>query len=116
MSHKHANLLRSLFHDPISGNIHWREVDSLLHHVGARMEPLTGARFRATLNGVDGVLHRPHHNDTLDRAGVKQVREFLARARMTPATYESAPAVEAVVAARAVDPSPARGVPREAAP
>lgn len=89
MSHKHANLLRCVFHDPISGNIHWREVESLLHHVGAHLEPLTGARFRATLNGTEGVLHRPHHNDTLDRSGVKQIREFLARAQVTPSTYET---------------------------
>ena len=29
MSHKHATQLRSIFHDPISANIHWREVESL---------------------------------------------------------------------------------------
>ncbi len=90
MSHKHANLLRALFHDPISGNIHWREIDSLLHHVGAKLEPLSGARYRATLNGAEEVLHRPHHSDTLDRSGVKHVREFLARARITPSSYEAA--------------------------
>ncbi len=89
MSHKHASLLRAIFHDPISGNIHWREVESLLHHVGANLEPLSGARFRATLNGAEEVLHRPHHNDTLDRSGVKHVREFLARARITPSSYEA---------------------------
>jgi hypothetical protein len=89
MSHRHANLLRSVFHDPVSGNIHWREVESLLHHVGVHLEPLTGARFRATLNGAEGVLHRPHHNDTLDRSGVKQIRDFLARAQVTPSTYEA---------------------------
>ena len=90
MSHKHANLLRALFHDPISGNIHWREIESLLNHVGAKLEPLSGARFRATLNGAEAVLHRPHHNDTLDRSGVKHVREFLAHARITPSSYEAA--------------------------
>jgi hypothetical protein len=90
MSHKHVNLLRSIFHDPISGNIHWREIESLLHHVGATLEPLSGARFRARLNGHEDVLHRPHHNDTLDRSGVKHVREFLARGRITPSSYEAA--------------------------
>jgi len=33
MSHKHAHLLETVFHDPISGNIHWREVESLLKHL-----------------------------------------------------------------------------------
>ncbi|MDH5287796.1 MAG: type II toxin-antitoxin system HicA family toxin, partial [Betaproteobacteria bacterium] len=35
MSHKHENLLRAIFHDPISANIHWREIESLIHHLGA---------------------------------------------------------------------------------
>lgn len=88
MSHKHASLLRAVFHDPVSGNIHWREIESLLAHVGATLEPLSGARFRAQLNGAEAVLHRPHQSGTLDRSSVKHVREFLARAQVTPSTYE----------------------------
>ncbi len=87
MSHKHENFLRTIFHDPISGNIHWREVESLLRHLGADIEQLTGARLRVTLNGAEGILHRPHHSNVLDRSGVKHVREFLARARATPSQY-----------------------------
>ena len=30
MSHKHAHLMRSIFQDPPSANIHWREIESLL--------------------------------------------------------------------------------------
>ncbi len=88
MSRKHENLLRAIFQDPVSGNIQWREVESLLHHLGATLEPLSGARFRAKLNGVEDVLHRPHHGDTLDRSGVRHVRAFLARAHVTPSSYE----------------------------
>lgn len=39
MSHKHAHLMRSIFQDPPSANIHWREIESLLHHLGADIEP-----------------------------------------------------------------------------
>ena len=59
VSHKHENLLRTIFHDPISANIHWREVESLLHHVGAGVEPLSGARIRVKLNGVEGMPDTP---------------------------------------------------------
>jgi hypothetical protein len=68
MSHKHENLLRTIFHDPISANIHWREIESLLHHLAAEIEPLSGARLRVKLNGVEGILHRPHHGNTLDKS------------------------------------------------
>ena len=88
MSHKHANLIRAIFHDPVSGNIHWREVESLLHHLGATIEPLSGARLRVLLNQVEGVLHRPHHSNVLGRQDVHRLREYLARAGVTPSQYE----------------------------
>jgi hypothetical protein len=89
MSNKHANLLRTIFHDPISANIHWREVESLLHHLGATVEPAHGARFRVVLNRVETFLHHPHHSNVCERQGVKQLREFLAHAGVTPSSYEA---------------------------
>lgn len=89
MSHKHENLIRTIFHDPISGNIHWREVESLLSHLGAKVEPLSGARIRVRLNRVEDILHRPHHSNVLDRSAVKHLREYLARAGITPSLYET---------------------------
>lgn len=84
MSRKHDHLLASLFTDPPSGNVHWREVESLLGHLGAELENLSGARLRVLLNGTEGVLHRPHHGHTLGRADILHLRELLARARCTP--------------------------------
>ena len=49
MSHKHDNLIRAIFHDPISGNLQWREVESLLRHLGAAIESLSGTRIRVKL-------------------------------------------------------------------
>jgi hypothetical protein len=90
MGHKHEHLIRAIFREPASGNIHWRDVESLLHHLGATLEPLSGARLRVRLNGVEGILHRPHHSNVLDRPGIRHVREYLAHARMTPSQYEVA--------------------------
>jgi hypothetical protein len=89
VSHKHENLLRTIFHDPISANIHWREIESLLHHLAAEIEPLSGARLRVKLNGVEGILHRPHHGNTLDKSAVRHLREYLAHARCTPSQVEA---------------------------
>jgi NACalpha-BTF3-like transcription factor len=89
MSHKHENLIRTIFHDPISGNIQWREVESLLRHLGVEMEQLSGARIRAKLGHAETILHRPHHSNTLDRHAVQHLREFLARGGATPSQYEA---------------------------
>ncbi len=90
VSHKHENLLRAIFHDPISGNIHWREIESLLHHLGAAIEPLSGARMRVKLHGHEGILHRPHHGNTLGRQDIQHLREYLSHARATPSQYDAA--------------------------
>jgi hypothetical protein len=89
MSRHHANLIRTIFHDPPSGNIHWREVESLLKHVGATLEPLSGARIRVKLGHTESVLHRPHHSNTLDTGSLGHLRECLARGGVTPSLYEA---------------------------
>ena len=89
MSHKHENLIRAIFHDPISGNIQWREIESLLRHLGADVESLSGTRVRVKLNGHEGILHRPHGGNALGRQDVQHLREYLARARITPSLYEA---------------------------
>jgi hypothetical protein len=87
MSRHHATLIRALFHEPPAHNLHWRDVEKLLSHVGASLESISGARVRVKLNRIEDVLHRPH-GDELDRQSVLHVRAFLARAGVTPAAYE----------------------------
>jgi hypothetical protein len=89
MSHKHQALLRAIFHDPLPANIHWREVESLLSHLGATLEPSHGARFKVSLNQTSDFLHHPHHNSECSRDLIKQLREFLAHAGVSLSAYEA---------------------------
>lgn len=86
---RHLNLLRALFQDPLSGNVHWREIESLLHHLGAKIEPSHGARFHVLLNNMDVVLHHPHQSGVLNKQELKHIREFLSRAGVSPSQYEA---------------------------
>lgn len=88
MSGKHKRLIRSIYREPASGNIHWREVESLLKHLGAEVDYSHGARVRVVLNRVEGQLHRPHHSGSCGKHDVRHLREFLARAGITLASYE----------------------------
>lgn len=88
MSSKHRHLLESIFRDPISSNIQWREVESLLHHLGAEVEPGHGARFRVLLNRHEFFLHHPHHSNEFGKQELKYLRECLAGAGVTPSAYE----------------------------
>jgi len=88
MSHKHAHLMRSIFQDPPSANIHWREIESLLLHLGADIESAHGARFKVTLNKVEAFLHHPHNSSTCSRMDIKAVRDVLTHAGVTLSSYE----------------------------
>lgn len=88
MSHKHRSVLQAIFHEPPSANLHWREVESLLNHLGASVEAAHGARFRVVLNRHEFFLHHPHHGGDFPKQAVKQLREFLAGAGVTPSLYD----------------------------
>ena len=88
MTRKYGSLIRTIFQDPISGNIHWRELESLLHHLGATVEPLHGARYRVLLNNVEGILHHPHHSNVFSKQDIKHLRQYLASAQVTPSLYD----------------------------
>lgn len=53
---RQLNLLKVKFHEPDNANIHWRQITSLLHHLGAAIESTHGARFRVLLNDVEFIL------------------------------------------------------------
>jgi hypothetical protein len=80
MSHKQDNLLRSILQEAPASNIHWREIESLLNHLGARLEPANGARFKVTLNEVTDFLHHPHHSSVCTRDHIKHLKSFLTQA------------------------------------
>ena len=90
MSHKQRSTLLAIFHDPVSGNIHWREVESLLNHLGATIEPAHGARFRITLNRREFFVHHPHHGHDLGRNDIRHLREHLAAAGVSLSSYDAA--------------------------
>jgi len=83
MSRKHNRILSAILAGPVSGNIHWRDVESLLHHLNATIEPGHGARMRIILNGVDGTLHHPHHSGVCDKHDLRHLRDFLISAGVT---------------------------------
>ncbi len=89
MGHKHQRTLEAIFHEPISGNLHWRDVESLLNHLDARIEPGHGARMRVVLNGIEGTLRRPHHSGVCTKQDVRHLREYLASAGVTLSTYQA---------------------------
>ena len=79
MSHKQEKLLQEICSNSPGANIHWRDVESLLHHLGAEIET-HGARLHVVINGIEGTLHRPHHGATLSKQDVRHIRDYFIAA------------------------------------
>ncbi len=77
MNHKQKHTLDAIHKEPTSGNIHWREVESLLKALGAELRVTHGARMTFVLKGVEGTVHRPHHSSVLTKQDVRHLRKFL---------------------------------------
>lgn len=84
MNKRHRRILDTIFAQPISGNIKWREVESLLKTLGATLTERAGSRVSVSLNDRIIVLHRPHPSPNIDKGAVRDLRKFLQSAGITP--------------------------------
>ena len=84
MRKKHKATLNSVFSDPVSAAIPWRDIEKMLLGLGAEVSEGRGSRVRVYLNGVRAVFHRPHPEKETDKGAVKSVRRFLNSAAISP--------------------------------
>jgi len=77
VSKKHQKVLSAIFSDHLSSNIHWKEIESLLSHLGAEFREGSGASLIAIIDGNEFTLHRCHHNTTMPKKSLHQLRRFL---------------------------------------
>ncbi|MBE0503553.1 MAG: type II toxin-antitoxin system HicA family toxin [Desulfuromonadales bacterium] len=84
MKRKHAKTLSLIFSRPVSGNIKWQEIESLLVALGAETVEREGSRLEIYLFGVVRVFHRPHPSPDTDKGAVASIRKWLEENGVTP--------------------------------
>lgn len=84
MKRKHQKILEQVFAQPISGNLRWRDVESLLRALDAAVSERAGSRVAVELRDRVAVFHRPHPRPTLDKGAVRHLRRFLESAGVKP--------------------------------
>ena len=84
MSSKHRRTLAALFEDPVRSNILWKEVVSLMRHLGANVESRGGSSVAFTLREQTTTLHRPHPGKELKPYAVRDLRTFLIERGVEP--------------------------------
>jgi len=81
---KHSKTVELIFHRPVSGNIKWKDIESLLLSLGAETVEREGSRLEVYLFGVVRVFHRPHPSPDTDKGAVAAIRKWLEENEVTP--------------------------------
>lgn len=84
MNRKHQRALEAIFSTPVQASINWKDIESLLNALGAKIEEGRGSRVRILLNEEEAVFHRPHPQKETDKGAVVSVRRFLENAGVKP--------------------------------
>jgi len=85
MKRKHAKTLALIFRRPVSANVKFDEVVSLLVELGAAIETnREGSRVGVVLFGEVRVLHKPHPSPNMDKGAVAALRDWLEQQGVTP--------------------------------
>ncbi|MGL4397813.1 MAG: hypothetical protein ACRCS9_14830 [Hyphomicrobium sp.] len=85
MNHRHRKVLAQVFAHPISANIDFKDIESVLRELGADVENKNGNRIGVSLNGHSAAFTHAHHS--LPKEEVVQIRKFLETAGVTPEQY-----------------------------
>ena len=84
MKYKHQKTLELIFARPISGNIKWADIESLLLELGAELSEREGSRVGVRLFGERRVFHRPHPSPNTDKGAVATIRRWLQENGVEP--------------------------------
>jgi len=82
MSAKQKRLLENILLGHISANISWREIESLLKHLGATIKTGHGATVHVILNGTEFSLHKPHNSNMCTKRDLHMLRDYLVQANI----------------------------------
>ena len=84
MNSKNRKTLKTIFADPVSGNVEWRDIEALLVAVGCRIVEGKGSSVTFEKDGIRATFHRPHPDKAALRYRVKGARDFLTQLRIRP--------------------------------
>ena len=82
LNHHHRVTLEKIFGHPLSGNVEWRQVLSLLAAVGTTTQEPNG-KVKVELGGETEVLRPPNDKD-VDRQMIVDLRRMLTNAGLEP--------------------------------
>lgn len=77
MKRKQQRTLEQIYKRPASGNIPWKDIESLFKALGAEVTERSGSRVAVVLFGEVRVFHRPHPSPNTDKGAIASIRKWL---------------------------------------
>ncbi len=77
MKRKHQKILKLIYARPVSANVRWSDIETLLLELGAKIEEREGSRVLIKLFDERRVFHRPHPTPTTDKGALASLRDWL---------------------------------------
>ena len=84
MNSKHRKTLKTIFSDPVNGNLSWDQIEALLVAIGCKIVEGSGSSVTFEKEGKRAYFHRPHPQREALIYRVKAVREFLIKLEIKP--------------------------------
>lgn len=84
MNARQRKTLAAIFSQPTPGNIRWNEIVSVMRSLWKVDEKRSGSRVAFTVKERTMVTHKPHPRTDVGRASIRDIRDFLKDAGITP--------------------------------
>jgi len=84
LGRRHARTLESIFALPTPATIRWAEFAALVKAIGGNLTERESSRVAVTLQGRTMVIHKPHPRPEIKRSTVRDIRDFLFAAGVSP--------------------------------
>lgn len=84
MSSRHRRTLEEVFENPVRANIVWKNVEAMLEFYGATISERRGSVIAVELNQRVATFHRPHPQKEAKKYVIRDLRDFLMLAGLTP--------------------------------
>ncbi|HDS1746331.1 MULTISPECIES: type II toxin-antitoxin system HicA family toxin [Pseudomonas] len=84
MNNHQRSALEAIFRKPVPKTLEWVRLESLLRSAGANVIEGRGSRVRFELNGAVATFHRPHPDKHAKTYQLRDARQFLEQAGVTP--------------------------------
>lgn len=77
MNNKHKKILYEIFKNPVSKKVKYKDIESLLKHLGCEIVEGDGSKVRFRYNKHRYAFHKPHPQPDVKTYVILDLREFL---------------------------------------